>query len=331
MNKVELSKINEVLGESPEVFICNASFEDRCLSIAQAIDTSNLRNAIILWNEDYIKEITENLDTLEKIFSDKTNKIKLRTDKQLESADKLREEVIPIIKNCERLCVIDVTTFTHEHLLILLRLIFELAPFAPIKLLYTGADNYSTNTKEEDTWLSKGVFDIRTVLGYSGIMFPSRKSHLIVLVGFEVERAEILISYYEPSLISLGYVRRGQSVKEEFTDKNLIFHKRVKEFIKEMVEFDESVIEFEFSSVDPIDAMSDILFEVKKNDEYNTVICPLNTKPSTIGAALAAMKYEKIQLVYAQPVEYNTKGYSTPGKSATILDLNNLFSLADLH
>jgi hypothetical protein len=76
--------------------------------------------------------------------------------------------------------------------------------------------------------------------------------------------------------------------------------------------------------------MNDLLNEVEKNSEYNTVICPLNTKPSTIGAALAAIKSDNIQLVYAQPVQYNTKGYSTPSNFATILDLNKLFTSAKL-
>ena len=46
----------------------------------------------------------------------------------------------------------------------------------------------------------------------------------------------------------------------------------------------------------------------------NTVIAPLNTKISTIGADLAALENENIQLAYAKPNIYNVDGYSIPNE-----------------
>lgn len=92
----------------------------------------------------------------------------------------------------------------------------------------------------------------------------------------------------------------------------------------------DSVQRFNFSCVDPIQTMNDILEVVNKNPNYNTVICPLNTKPSTIGVALAATKCENIQVIYTQPMEYNIEGYSKPGETCTLFDFEQLVNESGL-
>ena len=47
---------------------------------------------------------------------------------------------------------------------------------------------------------------------------------------------------------------------------------------------------------------------------HNALIAPMNTKISTVGAALLAMEDDTIQLCYATAHQYNEKGYSTPGQ-----------------
>lgn len=329
--KHNLSEINQLLGEAPETFICPVSYEERSLSIARAIEKSNLSKSLLLWNSDYLASVKENVSTLKGIFGNVSEEIELRTDNPLLTADNLRERVLPIIEKTTGLCLIDITSFTHEHLLILIRLMIEFAPKKKIKLVYSGADEYSTNYEGADKWLSKGLSTIRTVLGYPGIMLPSQKLHLIILVGFEAERAELLIFNSEPALLTLGLGRRKQSVTEELYETNVVFHKKVESFVRETLHVLESVQQFSFSCVDPIQTMNDIIEVVNKTPEYNTVICPLNTKPSTLGAALAATKCEKIQIIYTQPIEYNIEGYSHPSQSFTLYDFRELVAHLNLN
>ena len=75
---------------------------------------------------------------------------------------------------------------------------------ANITFLYTPAKEYDPGVELEKKWLSGGIKGVRSVLGFPGELRPSRKSHLIILVGFEVERAGKLIESYEPSTLSLG-------------------------------------------------------------------------------------------------------------------------------
>jgi hypothetical protein len=319
--KTKLYEIIEVLGESPTLFICSSSYEDRCLSVAQNLNPGEVEQVIILENEDFLRFIEKNSLILKERFGAKARNISLRTDAPLQVADTLRKEVLPLIEKCSGLCLIDITTFTHEHLLILIKMIADLHIRAKIKLVYAGVEKYSFNTSLNEEWLSKGLVEARSILGFSGIMLPSRKLHLIVLVGFEYERAEKLIECYEPALLSLGQGNKEDAVNSEHYERNAVFHKRVKEFAEALSISMYSVQQFEFSCTNPVKSMNEILLQVEKFEDFNIALCPMNTKLSTIGAALAALKNERIQLVYAQPVEYNIAGYSTPGSTCTIFDL----------
>lgn len=324
--KVELSKLKEALGEAPELFICSASFEDRCRSVAEQINPDSVKNVVVLENTDFDVFISKNASLIKDRFADKARTVPLRTNDPLFVADKLIKEVLPVINSCLGLCLIDLTTLTHEQVLILIRLLFEVKPPGKVLLAYTGASDYSINTDAKEKWLSKGVSVTRSVLGFPGVMLPSRRLHLIVLVGFEHERAEKLIERYEPAMITLGLGRKEQSITTDHHQTNAEFHQRVREFAESLSQVLTDVHQFEFSCIKPAVAMADILAEASKHPDYNIAICPMNTKLSTIGAALAAFREDRIQLVYAQPVEYNIEGYSVPGDSCTIFELSHCFS-----
>ena len=72
--------------------------------------------------------------------------------------------------------------------------------------------------------------------------------------------------------------------------------------------------EFKFSLIDPMQTKDQILsyIESKNLSDNNIVIAPMNNKISTIGAGLAAITNQNIQLAYAKASIYNTEGYSSP-------------------
>jgi hypothetical protein len=324
--KTALSNIAELLGEPPKIFVCVASFEDRCRAIADQLDPKQVEQVVLLENSDFDTYIAKNVSLIKARYGEKVKSIALRTDDPIFVADNLKNQVLPLIANNRGLCLIDITTFTHEQLLILIRLLAEIATPPNVKFVYVGAGEYSVNTNPNERWLSKGVTDTRAVLGYPGIMLPSRKLHLIVLVGFEHERAEKLIEKYEPALVSLGLGREHQSVRPEHYAINAEFHQRVQQFAENLSTSLAGVRRFEFSCVDPLQTMADVASEAGRFPKLNVAVCPMNTKPSTIGAALLALNDETIQLVYAQPGEYNVEGYSTIGDTCTVFDLAECFS-----
>jgi hypothetical protein len=326
--KIELSKIAQALGGPPKIFICAASFESRCRAIADQLDPEQVEQVVLLGNSDFATYIGENAELIKARFGAKTKSVALRTDDPIFVADNLKNDVLPLVANRTGLCLIDTTTFTHEQLLILMRLLAQLETSTDVKLAYVGAGEYSINTSPEERWLSKGVIDTRAVLGYPGIMLPSRKLHLVVLVGFEHERAEKVIEKYEPAIVSLGLGREHQSVKPEHYIINAEFHHRVERFAENLSASIAGVRRFEFSCIDPLQTMKDIASEANRFRSFNVAVCPMNTKPSTIGAALLALNDERFQLVYAQPGEYNVDGYSTAGDTCALFDLAQCLSNA---
>jgi hypothetical protein len=74
--------------------------------------------------------------------------------------------------------------------------------------------------------------------------------------------------------------------------------------------------------VDPYSTKKSLEDYLKETSEWNTVICPLNTKLSTVGAALFCIEHQDAQLCYAQPIEYNYNGYASAGDSVTIIELS---------
>lgn len=167
---------------------------------------------------------------------------------------------------------------------------------------------YSIGDKNENMWLSKGCVDIRSVLGYPGIVIPTKNTHLIVLVGFEQDRATQLINAFEPMTLSLGYGAPKSSIHEKHHRANVIFYNMV----RRMTTIHGDVHSFEFSCENPFACQTTIIEQINRTPDLNVVIAPMNNKISAIGSALSVIKDERVQLCYLQPDRYNYKCYSMP-------------------
>lgn len=163
---------------------------------------------------------------------------------------------------------------------------------------------------------------VRSILGYPGSLAPSKRLHLIVLMGFESERARLLIEIMEPSRLSLGIGAAAHSVSQKHFARNERFFDRLRGFLDTQTQIQAEIETFVFSCIDPIEARDAVLRQAAKYPEFNTVICPMNTKISTIGAGLAGLGDQRLQLIYASPEEYNEEGYSTPSSDARIFSVS---------
>jgi hypothetical protein len=217
--------------------------------------------------------------------------------------------------------IVDITSMSHELLAVLIAILRSESRLEHTILCYTGADRYSFNTSRDEMWLSRGVSSIRSVLGFGGEQLPSKKLHLVITVGFEVERAIEVIATYEPAVLSLGIGRREDSVSLAHHDANLSFFTRLESFVRDQENTCERVSQFEFSCIDPFVAKTDLSRHLERFREFNTVICPLNTKISTVGVALLCLEQPELQLCYAQPMEYNIDGYATASDVIRVIDV----------
>jgi len=320
--KVALNDLDKHVDGHIDLFVSTASFEDRCLSLATKL-AARIGTAVIVRASEYENGASVNRKRLEELFAGRLEQAVVSAKSPLTTATVLAQEVVSRMDATNGGSVfVDITTFTHEHVLILLALIKGRRPNCRIQCGYTGAAEYSTNTDEEGVWLSRGVRQVRSILGYPGGLLPSRRLHLVVLVGFESDRASTLIEIMEPSRLSLGVGHMEQSISPHHYARNERFAKQLGAFLDAQTRIQADVERFTFSCVDPLDAQEAVRNQAKKFSEFNTVVCPMNTKISTIGVGLAALSDTTLQVVYAAPEEYNELGYSAPGEYATLFRLD---------
>lgn len=319
--------MKSAVSETIDVFICCGSFEDRCLSVANNIKEL-VKRALIVENKDEKQfiHVDKNTQNLRKIFSGYDSIISFNSSNPIKTADSMKLSLEEVSKEIPLKYLVDITTFTHESLLILLKLLkLHLKPKDSIKFVYTNAKDYSVGLRHEEKWLSKGSGEVRSVLGYPGEVLPTRKTHLIVLVGFEHERASKLIEAFEPNMVSLAYGKSETKtdIKHESANKYFyqLLHKTVSAYTV--------VKDFEFSCNDPWNTRDSILTHIESTEEFNRIIAPMNTKISTIGSALAAFANESIQLCYAQAHNYNYRNYSSAGDKCYLFELPELFNYTD--
>lgn len=290
------------LGDKIDLFVCSASYEDRCLSVPTAISASYVKSALILSNQDVLGNGKQNRAKLTQHFGDRARPITISKRHAIKTGDRLLEQFDAIAGSQPLNCVVDITCLTHEALLILIAILkFCLPKGSQTTFLYTPAKEYDPGTQSDEKWLSKGIRSLRSVLGYPGKLLPSRKTHLVVLVGFEVDRAFQLIETMEPSSLSLGVGR--QPTNERHTATNQHKFDRLKTLFPH-------ADMFEFSTRNPHKARDDVLGVIDRFPDQNIILAPMNTKISTLGVALAVDQRPEVQICYAPARFYNVENYS---------------------
>ena len=309
-----LDKLNDSLDKHYDVFIASASFEDRCFSVLNSIKESvEFTHKLVSASIHHRQLIQKNLD----IFVESGfHSFDISNTSQIKTVTNLVTEIHKVVKDKpDASFLIDLTTFTRQTILILMRLLRNgLSSKNKVKFLYSPAKEYSPGLSDERKWLTRGILEVNSVFGFSGIIRPSRPYHLIILMGFEVERASSLIAAYEPSKITVGYANKTDSMPEHYEINKLKFDELLSEF--------PNAESFEFSCKNVLVCEKEILKVVEKHKEHNVVISPMNNKISTVSSALAAFDNDEIQLAIPVPVIYNFE-YSIPGTTCHLLDMPN--------
>ena len=302
-----LVSLNRTFSESIDLFICSASFEQRCLSIAENLDREQIGHVLVAKNQRFSDAVDESLNILQERFSGKVSILVVDSADPVLTAKNIVVAIREKRRSRGQRVLIDITTFTHETLLILFHVCnVSLDASSAVDFLYAPASEYSIGDEPSDKWLSKGISEVRSVMGYPGGFAPSRGTHLIVLAGFEDYRTLSLIQELEPSLVSIGY---GDST-EVGTEPHQVTNETKVSRIRSLVG---NVKDFVFSCYDAVSTEETIREVVQKNEGFNTIVAPMNTKISTLGAGRAALRDESIQICYAQADIYNYRNYSRPG------------------
>jgi hypothetical protein len=323
VNKYKLIDLRHIINKEYDLFICFSSFEDRCLSIANNINIDSIKQVLLMYNKEYLEYIEKNKIELEKLFYNKSMSIELSHSDPILSADRIKNVLAGILKKRElRSILFDITTCTHEILLILIRLFQIICPNTEITYIYANASEYDSGNTVNKKWLSKGIKEVRSVLGYAGNIIPIKKTNLIVIVGYEYERAANIINIMEPSSLELGYGK----TEDATTDKDRDANKRYLDLVKMMTVSFTEIGTFDIRCNDPFDTYAKLSEHINKIKDKNIIIVPLNNKISTVGVAITAIKNDKIQLCYAPALVYNYSNYSNPGEHCYVFKISNILN-----
>ncbi len=311
-NRINILDLRSQLPTKIDLFLCCASFEKRSTVLSAALNRDVVSKCIVFYYREFSLSAAPSLDYLKKCWGRKYQERQLFFQNPLATADSLISALDDAIQIRESpIVVIDVTTFTREALLILINALHtRRKKLSSVTAIYNVAGEMAID------WLSKGVIEVRSVLGFSGLPVPSRKLHLVILIGFETERARIIIEEYEPDLISIGSGGPEASISRAF-------HERNTRFVAELASVCGNAVEqFTVSLVDPFQTKKDIEGHVSRFPDFNVVLAPINNKISTIGAALYGLSEPNCQLCYSAPELYNESGYSAPSEEAIVAELD---------
>lgn len=317
MKKLEITQLGAELSQPIDLLIGCVSYEKRCLSIPVALEHSTIQQSVYFKIKEFEKASAANEAELKRIFKGKLEVVEYNNHKPIEFANYFIDTLSEVYASIGRALnvVFDMTTFTREALIMSIAMLFyNKDRFATVSLLYAPASQMS------EEWLCRGFRSARSVLGFPGGRSSLKPLHVVVMTGFELERAKYIIDEYEPDLISVGVGKCTESIKPEFYNRN-------QKFVNDLITFYESRVNtFEFSLVDPMKTSNELCKYLEQYSAYNTVIAPMNNKISTVGTALYGLRHEDAQICYLPAEEYNFHNYSEPDNVVYLgkLELENL-------
>lgn len=322
LKQIKIDEINVLLNGNQFYFITALGFDKRSISVINNINIDLVCSALGFCHGNNFSVLDEIKNTFTACMGIKGFICGENPDASTNIADKLLHWITTKSNEKKLPFVVDISSFSHEVLLLLVGLLKSHNFLKETLFLYTHALCYGSNDNN-DIFLSSGVKSIRSVLGYMGTMLPLKHLHLIILQGFEIDRVLEVIQLYEPKLISLGHGAIQKSISADHFERNVSYCSKVENILKNELQTS-NFNQFEFSCINPLDTKNTVLNIYNKfSEDYNAVICPLNNKLSTLGVALAGLKNPDIQIAYAEPLIYNTENYVTPS------DILSAFSLSD--
>lgn len=290
--------------QQDDLFLTSAGFEQRTLKSTQLLDSDyNADLGIIYVNEEYINDVDNNktkdhVDKLKNNLSYHCNDVDVIEGSWLDAGKQLhsiREGLQPLKRKEKLNITADVTTFNREALLVCFNMLYSVCDEVTARVLYMSPEEYGS-------WLSKGHRYVRNIVGFAGMQNSRKPTLLMILSGFEKDRAINTIEEIEPAKVLLGIGKPPN--KDTFLDKN----KERQQLVLDRQDTDKFT--FPPGSISGTQDQLEELISEYYND-YNIIVSPMSTKISTLGAWKAARKSGEIQVTYTIPVEYNLEEYSS--------------------
>ena len=297
------------------------SFEERSLVVPEMLAGAGLRRWLCILNEDIETDIGEARERavilasaagipIEFLNASKRDPVVL-ADSMAHAAETVTGDLT---------WVADITTMTHEMLLVMVAASDEIIPdWQDLTIVYNVAAQYSGDDETHSKWISRGIREVRSVIGYPGSWSPGEPTTLVALPGFDAERMRRLVEDVEPDRLIVGIACPTADRHPWSAEKN----RRIAERL--LATRDGRT--FDYPALDPLAAVDAVLNEVGTIDG-NVLLAPLNSKISTVAVAGLARRRADWQVCYAPALIYNPD-YATASDCFLVCSLGAMMKHID--
>ena len=293
-------------GTSDDVLICCGSPEERCRGVIDKLSPEYHSKVVFLLRytnhkseqrENNIRKMTEKLANVGTVLEKPIDEYK-----PIPVLSEIVQQIAKLTENIPNPKIsFDISTMIKWHLLILLKGLHLTKKRGILRLLYTEPEDYITDLFQP---LSFGIHSIFPIPTYSGIFDFSKNSLLILMLGYEGDRAMAMYEAMDPSdcllLVADPPYNKGWSGRAQEMNKEIINT------------VGPSKIRY-IHSREPytVSLQLNELLSKREYAESNHIISPLGTKPQAIGLYMyLTSNPPNTVLMYGSPARNNELFYS---------------------
>lgn len=308
---MKIIKINGFIDDSDNIskyvknidyFIGGISSEerfDRGLFIIN-ISGIKIKEKIIFYFNEVLQTSGKSEEDFDKDFQISKKDIKIKVDLyDVVKEISLLEDHIKDIDFRDKKILIDFSVMIKPHFFLLLKYLVS-RHLNELYLLYTEPSGYEEFTR--------GTILAEEIPGFSGTRDMTKKDALIILLGFEGDRAFEILNETSPNLTIP--INGFPAYRPEYKDKSIVEN-------KSLLEEEDIFKNLRFAPAnDPFETKNTIKkIYLEFYNDYNLSIAPIGTKPMALGSCLFALEHEDCRLIYPYPREYMPKSSRGMGKT----------------
>jgi hypothetical protein len=207
--------------------------------------------------------------------------------------------------------VFDISVFTKRHLLMMLRWLDDESCWNRLWIVYSEPDDYDVSKYIP---LSFGLSTLQQIPGFGACPDLSRPVHLALFLGYEGDRALAVYEHLQPMQTTLAVPHPPFRASWEG---------RTERFNADLLGLVGGQTTEKVDAIDPENvhvALSRIFGPEDKRSPCAKIICPLGTKPQTVGIYSYVRSCVDVPaIVYASPLRHNHDLFSHGVGSTWIL------------
>jgi hypothetical protein len=288
--------------QSDDLFISCISYEPRTTGVLEILDKNyRARTGMFIVN-DRSKSVHQNISLLKSLIKNKHifDDISIKEysiDNPIGIIIKIDEIIKAKFPEKQTVNItLDMTTIPRVQLLSVLYYLRHHPKLNILRILYISPQKYGK-------WLARGHRYSTIPSFFEGPLIFEKKTALVILTGFESERAISLIDDVEPAKLILVMLMQEASKEFKRLSSKVINQIDVRRNIDKEI--------LTISANDPFYCKNIIIDLINKHSKlYDFFVAPMGTKLEVLGTYLAYEENPNFRIIYPRAFVYNTEGYS---------------------